>query len=71
MTEIRTMRVPRTLWDKVVLWKRAFETEIFDSRREARGRGRTPEASREAARAKWTATEQLETSEQNEGEEQT
>jgi hypothetical protein len=52
MAEIRTMRVPRTWWDKLVLWKRAFETEIFDSRREVRGRGRTPEASRETALAK-------------------
>jgi hypothetical protein len=69
MVEIRTMRVRRTWWDKLVLWKSAFETKIKDSRREVRGRGPTAEASREAALAKWTATEQLETSEQNEGEE--
>ena len=66
MAKIRTMRVPRTWRDKLVLWKRAFETKIFDSRREVRGRGPTAEASREAALTKWT---ELETSEQNEGEE--
>ena len=69
MAKIRTMRVPRNWRDKLVLWKRAFETKIFDSRREVRGRGPTAEASREAALAKWTATEQLKTSEQNDGEE--
>jgi len=66
MAEIRTMRVRRTWWDKLVLWKSAFETKIRDSQREVRGRGPTAEASREAAVAKWTA--QLEASEQNEGE---
>ena len=66
MAEIRTMRVRRTWWDKLVLWKSAFETKIKDSQREVRGRGPTAEASREAAVAKWT---ELETSEQNEGEE--
>jgi len=60
------MRVRRTWWDKLVLWKSAFETKIKDSQREVRGRGPTAEASREAAVAKWT---ELETSEQNEGEE--
>ena len=63
------MRVRRTWWDKLVLWKSAFETKMSDSEREVRGRGPTAEASREAALAKWKATEQLETSEQNEGEE--
>ena len=52
-TQIETARVRRTLRDKLLLWRRAFETKIFDERREAVGRGPTVEASREAALAVW------------------
>ena len=48
-TEIRTERVYRTSLDKLLLWRHANRTKIFDSHREATGRGPTAEASREAA----------------------
>ena len=35
------------------MWQRAYETKIWDGRREAFGRGPTPEASREAAERLW------------------
>ena len=59
-TQIETARVRRTLRDKLLLWRRAFETKIFDERREAIGRGPTVEASREAALAVWVTNGQHE-----------
>jgi hypothetical protein len=53
-TEVRTSRVSRTWLEKLV-WKRAYETKIFDERREVCGRGQTPEASQEAAERQWVA----------------
>jgi hypothetical protein len=35
------------------MWRRAYETKIFDEHREAFGRGPTPEASKEAAERRW------------------
>jgi hypothetical protein len=59
-TQIETARVRRTLRDKLLLWRRALETKIFDERREAIGRGPTVEASREAALAVWVTDGQRE-----------
>jgi len=58
-TQIETARV-RTLRDKLLLWRRAFETKIFDERREIVGRGPIVEASREAALAVWVTNGQHE-----------
>ena len=60
-TQIATARVRRTLRDRLLLWRRAFETKIFDERRrEAVGRGATVEASREAALTVWVSDGQRE-----------
>jgi hypothetical protein len=59
-TQIETARVRRTLRDKLLLWRRAFETKIFDERRQAVGRGPTVEVSREAALAIWVTDGQHE-----------
>ena len=59
-TQIETVRVHRTLRDKLLLWRRAFETKIFDDHHEAIGRGPTVEASREAALAVWVTDWQRE-----------
>ena len=59
-TQIETARVRRTLRDRLLLWRRAFETKIFDERREAVGRGPTVEASREAALTVWVSDGQRE-----------
>ena len=52
-TEIQTERVHRTWLDKLLLWRRAYQTRIYDEHREAIGRGPTVQASREAALEKW------------------
>ena len=44
-TELQTVRVRRTWLDKLQFWQRAYQTKIFDERREVYGRGRTGEAS--------------------------
>ena len=59
-TQIETVRVRRTLRDKLLLWRRAFETKIFDEHHEAIGRGPTVEASQEAALAVWVTDWQRE-----------
>ena len=53
MTEIQTSRVHRRWLDKLLLWPRAYQTKIFDGRREVFGRGPTPEASQGAAERLW------------------
>jgi hypothetical protein len=52
-TEIKTSRIRRTWFDKLSLWRRAYQTKVFDGSREAVGRGPTPEASRDAALKRW------------------
>jgi hypothetical protein len=59
-TEIETQRVERTWADILLLWRRAYQTRIFDEHREASGRGPTIEASREAALAEWVTEHQRE-----------
>jgi len=55
VTEMRTTRVHRTWLDKILLWRRAYETRILDGHHEVVGRGPTPEASRDAAEQRWVA----------------
>jgi hypothetical protein len=55
MVEVQTSRVHRTWLDKLLLWRRAYQTRIFDKDREVFGRGPTPEASQEAAEQRWVA----------------
>jgi len=52
---IETRHVRRTWIDKIKMWRRAYETKIFDESREAFGRGPTCEASRMAAERRWIA----------------
>jgi hypothetical protein len=52
-TQIETSRVHRTWADKLKLWRRAYETKIWDGRSQVIGRGSTPEASKEAAEGQW------------------
>jgi len=52
-TNIQTQRVHRTWLDRLRLWRRAYQTKIVDKRREAIGRGPTPEKSQEAALRRW------------------
>src|SRR5262245_20435421 len=52
-TGIRTERIPRTWLEKLLLWRRAYRTRIFEAHREALGRGPDPEASRKAALRRW------------------
>ena len=59
-TEIQTERVHRTWIDKVLLWRCAYQTRIYDEQREAIGRGPTVEASREAALKRWVNQGQAE-----------
>jgi hypothetical protein len=65
-TEIRTERVHRTWLDKLLFWKRAYQTRVFDEHREARGRGPTAEASKQAALSKWVSEGEVETEEPTE-----
>jgi hypothetical protein len=51
--QFQTSRVHRTLIERLKFWRRAYQTRVFDERREAVGRGPTPEASREAAERRW------------------
>ena len=43
-----------------MLWKRAYQTKIWDGHREAIGRGSTAEAAQEAAERNWVAKAQRE-----------
>ena len=52
-TQIETSRVHRTWADRLKLWRRAFETKIWDGQREVIARGPTREASQEAAERRW------------------
>ena len=58
--QIQTQRVRRTLIDKLLLWRHAYQTRVFDSQREVVGRAPTAEASRDAAMAKWVSQGQAE-----------
>jgi hypothetical protein len=53
--EIKTLRVRRTWLDKLLLWKRAYETKVSDGLREVIGRGATREASEQSALQRWNA----------------
>ena len=49
MADIRTSQVHRTWPEKLLLWRHAYQTTIFDGRRAAFGRGPTPEAAQKDA----------------------
>ena len=52
----QTSRVRRTWSDRLKLWQRAYETKIWDGRREITGRGASAEASQKAAERRWAKT---------------
>jgi hypothetical protein len=52
-TQIVTLRVHRTWFDRLKLWRHAYQTKISDSRGEVTGRGSSPKASQEAAKRQW------------------
>jgi hypothetical protein len=52
-TETKTRLVHRTWWERLKLWRHAYETKVFKNRHEAIGRGPTPEASQKAAEKRW------------------
>ena len=60
MTEIQTERVHRTWTEKLMFWRRAYRTRIYDERHEAIGRGPSYESSRVAALEKWVSDWQSE-----------
>ena len=49
----RTRRVRRHWFERLLLWRHAYETKIQLSFQEVICRGRTPQASEEAATKKW------------------
>ena len=52
-TKIQTERIDRSWTEKLMLWRAAYRTCIFDEHREAIGRGPTVEASRVATLRRW------------------
>ena len=57
-TEFRTERVHRTWFERLRMWRHAYETKVVDGHHEAVGRGPTPAAARDAALKRWN--EQME-----------
>src|SRR6187401_3400961 len=55
MIDFQTSRVHRTWLERLLLWRRAYETKIFDENHEVRGRGPTPKASQKNAERYWLA----------------
>ena len=62
-TETSTRLVHRTWWERLKLWRHAYETKVFKNRHEAIGRGPTPEASQKVAEKRWLAEQSAEKSE--------
>ena len=56
--ETRTERSRRTWWEKLKMWRYAYEAKVFDHRHEAVGLGPSPAAARDAALKRWN--EQIE-----------
>jgi hypothetical protein len=59
------MRVRRTWLDKLMLWKRAYETKVSDGLREVIGRGPTREASEQSAFRRWNTEAPTESDDAN------
>ena len=57
-TEVKIQRVHRTWFERLRMWRHAYEAKVFDGHREAVGRGPTPAAARDAALKRWN--EQIE-----------
>ena len=53
--ELRTLRVPRSLLERLRGYDRAYETKVTDGERAAYGRGASREASEQAALRNWNA----------------
>jgi hypothetical protein len=58
IAETKTQRVHRTWFERLKMWRHAYETKVFDEHCEALGRGPTPGAARDAALKRWN--EQIE-----------
>ena len=56
--EAKTQRVPRTWFERLKLWRHAYEMKVFNHLHEAIGRGPSPAAARDAALKRWN--EQIE-----------
>ena len=52
-TEVKNERVHWTWFERLRMWRHAYETEIVDCHHEAVGRGPTPAAARDAALKRW------------------
>jgi hypothetical protein len=52
-TDVQTKRVHRTWFDKLLLWRRAYQTKISNDQLGVLGRGPTAHASEEAALRRW------------------
>ena len=52
-TDVQTERVHRTWFDKLLLWRRAYQTKISNDQLGVVGRGPTAHASEEAALRRW------------------
>ena len=59
-TETKARLVHRTWWERLKLWRHAYETKVFKNRHEAIGRGATPEASQKAAEKRWLVEQSAE-----------
>src|SRR5262245_15753898 len=57
--EIKTERIHRTWFERLKMWRHAYEAKVFDGRREAVGRGPTPAAARDAALKRWNEHDAL------------
>jgi len=58
-TQSVTSRVHRTWFDRLKLWRHAYQTKISDSRGEVIGRGSSPKASQKAAESRWVEEQSL------------
>ena len=56
--EAKTQRVPRTWFERLKMWRHAYEAKVFDHRHEAIGRGPSSAAARDDALKRWN--EQIE-----------
>ena len=55
-----TRRVRRTWFERLKLWRQAYETKVYHGHSEAIGRGPTPAASKKAAEKRWLAAQSAE-----------
>ena len=58
-THVQTSRVRRIWSDRLKMWQRAYETKIWDGRREITGRGSSASASQKVAERQWVKDRSL------------